>query len=89
MLSSSSSSCTCAHPRSPSGRCEDIVADDGKARSQLFLASPDQPLDQAPFLRVIESGDAAAQQASSLVLALLVVVSAFSGWAGGVRWLNA
>lgn len=51
------------------------MADNGKARSQLFLASPDQPLDQASFLRVIDSGDAAAQQASSIVLALLIVVS--------------
>eukprot|EP00903_Cladosiphon_okamuranus_P020575 g18886.t1 len=54
-------------------RCEDIVAENGKARAQLFLASPDEPLDQAPFLRVIDSGDAAAQQASSIVLALLIV----------------
>ncbi|CAM9887279.1 unnamed protein product [Ectocarpus sp. 4 AP-2014] len=54
-------------------RCEDIVADDGKVRSQLFLASPEQPLDQAPFLRVIDSGDAAAQQVASIVLALLIV----------------
>lgn len=70
-------------PRSPimpfsfllPSRCEDIVADDGKVRSQLFLASPQQPLDQAPFLRVIDSGDAAAQQVASIVLALLIVVS--------------
>lgn len=55
-------------------RCEDVVADNCKARSQLFLTSPQQPLDQAPFLRVIDSGDAAAQQASSIVLALLIVV---------------
>lgn len=52
-------------------------------RAKLFLASNDQPLDQAPFLRVIDSGDAAAQQASSIVLALLVVVSG-AEW----RWVE-
>lgn len=56
-------------------RCEDIVADDSKNRSKLFLSAPNQPLDQAPFLRVIDSGDAAAQQVASIVLALLIVVS--------------
>ncbi|CAM9408075.1 unnamed protein product, partial [Ectocarpus sp. 13 AM-2016] len=54
-------------------RCEDIVAEDGKVRSQLFLTSPKEPLDQTPFLRVIDSGDAAAQQVASIVLALLIV----------------
>lgn len=51
------------------------MAENGKARAQLFLVSPDEPLDQAPFLRVIDSGNAGAQQAASIVLALLVVVS--------------
>lgn len=55
-------------------RCEDLIADDSKNRAKLFLSAPRQPLDQAPFLRVIDSGDAAAQQVASIVLALLIVV---------------
>lgn len=59
------------------------MAENGKARAQLFLPSPNEPLDQASFLRVIDSGDAAAQQASSIVLALLIVVSWRWEWAKG------
>ena len=55
-------------------RCEDIIADDPKGRAKLFLSAPNQPLEQAPFLRVIDSGDAAAQQVASIVLAMLIVV---------------
>ncbi|CAM9151453.1 unnamed protein product [Ascophyllum nodosum] len=54
-------------------RCEDIIAEDSKKRAHLFVTDPKQPLNQEPFLRVIDSGDDAAQQVASIVLALLIV----------------
>lgn len=52
------------------------MADDVDRRARLFLDDPNQPLDQGPFLRVISGGDTMVQQVASVVLALLIVVSA-------------
>ncbi|CAM9176599.1 unnamed protein product, partial [Choristocarpus tenellus] len=54
-------------------RVDDVVAEDPVQHCRLFCKEEDNTLDQTPFMRVIDSGDAAAKQVASVVLALLIV----------------
>ncbi|CAM9327116.1 unnamed protein product [Discosporangium mesarthrocarpum] len=54
-------------------RVDEVVSEDPAKHGHLFCDEVEGNLDQTAFMRVIQSGDAAAQQVASVLLALLVV----------------